>query len=561
MGVLSPLCLIGLWVCLLIATQGIDTSDISKWSVVHSEGIGYKETPLAAEHAATSIAISANQAYAVSCGPGSGNDEGKNDAMPASAPWLRFWRTTMYPNLYPEWPLLLYGSLRSQPEEQLLDSSEENIVKEEVKVCQMSEDGGTVLWASSMKKKSSKTERHDNDPGRQRLRIRMASRIRHDDHEQKERAQYFETIHPRDGHGQIWVESNITFATSASAAVLSRDGKWLAAWDGTFLTIEPTTQGDMRSSKLQFQGMDQVTDSELESQVLALFSPDSQCVLLVPHVHNAACINSDGTWEATSTILTNDRVVTVAKRCISTASAAGLDGGLESTMWGSTYWNGDCDDETLWGRPSACHASQTAPISRFLLILAGCGGTDAKTVDVMMVTQTVKNEHVRLSVQLMQTLRYNSGKSMNTEPVLGVASSGRVIAVAQKGGNVVHIWRWFPNTYTILSQTNVSRDTSLDAKDGGSIPDYAWGVWVEEDTLSIRAGYVTGIAVLALRRTYLLVTTGAGLFVAMDAKDVRVAAALARQVCVCVTYIHICVCMCTCPRIYVYRICTQGVVS
>jgi hypothetical protein len=454
----------------------------------------------------------------------------------------------MYPNLYPEWPLLLYGTLGSaeqaheSPDADPAERPEAMEYRQEVQVCQVSEDGKTVLWASA--KNSSSLASTNKYPLEQaKLSLRVARRKEHESKGPVTEST-FKIIHPRDGHGRVWdeVADLPTTHTAASSAALSRDGKWLATWDGTSLLLTSTEDAEARVDKLLFPDM-MHSGNDKNLKIKIVFSPDSKCIFLLPSIKHAACLSPEQVWEAVDVSSaagksTEHSASCISASCISEVSVAGLDGGLQVTLWGKRYWAGDCDDETMWGHPAACHANDDPSIiTRFLLIMAGCGDTHSGHVHVVLVTRS--SAHV--SSQHLQTLHYQTER--NTEIVLGAASSGRVIAIAGKGGNTLDVWRWTPRGDHLSSTTHADEnsDKNLDSftvSDHDSLPGGPWGVWVKEQSLSTSADGVMGLAVLVLRRTYVLVAAKNGLHVIMDMHDNRHAVALARQVreilCVCV---------------------------
>ncbi len=503
----------------------------AKWELVHAEGIGFQEVPLPSQYAANKIAISANGEYMVMCGPGCGFRKEKGDQSRNQSPWLRIWRTTMYPNLYPEWPLLLYGTLSTT--EQALRSTDADPAEpseamgytREVQVCQVSEDGRTVLWASA--KNSSLASTNDPLEGEAKLLLRVATRKEHESNGPI-KARTFKVIHPRDGHGRVWNQADLpTTHTAASSAALSRDGKWLATWDGTSLLLACTEATEARVDKLLFPHMiDSGSGKKLKIKIV--FSPDSQCIFLLPSMNHAACLSPDNVWERAD-VSVADKTTERSASCVSEVTVAGLDGGMETTMWGNRHWAGDCDDETMWGHPAACHANDDPSILRFLLAMAGCGDTSGH-VNLVLVTRS----NAQLSSQHLQTLHYRIER--NAEIVLGAASSGRVIAIAEKGGNTLDIWRWTPrgdySSTTLPADKNSDENLDMRAiSDQDPMQKEPWGEWVQEQSLSISVNGVVGLAVLVLRRTYVLVAGKAGLHVIMDMHDNPHALALARQVC------------------------------
>ena len=142
-------------------------------------------------------------------------------------------RTLMYPNLYPDWPYLLYGDTVIT----------QQTYPEDIR-CTMSNDGHTLLWTAR------------NQSGELRLHVLL--------HLERSKQILFrghapdlsgwKTVHARDGLRDAW-GSIMIGGPAATAAALSSDGGWLVslhcrASDGTGAGGESTAEASVLFRRL-----------------------------------------------------------------------------------------------------------------------------------------------------------------------------------------------------------------------------------------------------------------------------------------------------------------------
>ena len=451
------------------------------------------------------------------------------------------YRTLMYPNLYPNWPMLLYGKLHSVTGYGSAGGG--------VPVCESSADGGLVLWGGR------------KQPG-DTMDLRIAARCT----QNQCGGGLFRTVHPRDKHDAEWKLLPISPSIGAVrvlATSLSKNAKWLATMEeaqgeagGIMLVVRgaPQLPGDEEGDGSSYEAVDapkqqqlpvpsasfnmQGFDTALEGVVL--FSPDSMCVHALGWGLDGGgfALCQSGQDESRVWVQVplkfdmggrgrgrgNGREGHENERakwsCVKLASGGGIDGGHEGrTLWRQRGWAGDCDGETLWGA-KGCSSQNKPERHRWMAVLRSCEGA----VSAVLVTRGQDG----VSIQELQALIELNRKDMldgdgggtggGAGISVGVASSGRVIAVGGlgQGADQVWMWEWNVGHRACASSSSSSSSSSLgDGANRGSAS--LWGTWTKTGVVSIGEGQVsrvTGVAVLgSLRRAYVIAATGSGIHV------------------------------------------------